>query len=84
MMAPLVDVRFDIEAALSETAWEYPSYGWDWDRELTGSSWGTYQELQIKEAKSVFAEAAIETKQTMTDSTDFIRDEVDYTLGIIQ
>ena len=41
LMPQLVDVRWDIQTELRQSAWEYPSYGWDWSRNLTGSSWGT-------------------------------------------
>lgn len=54
LLHALVDTRFDFEAALEEEAWGYPRYGWDWERNLTGSSWGTEQELIIKDARKAF------------------------------
>ena len=41
LLQQLVEARFELEAELKSSAWEYPTYGWDWDLNRTGSSWGT-------------------------------------------
>jgi gas vesicle protein len=59
LLEPLVDMRFELEEDLSEAAWSYPSYGWNWDKQGkdSRSSYGTHQAQLIKDARDAFADA---------------------------
>ena len=51
LMEQMVERRFELEEELKNQAWEYPTYGWDWNSNKSGSSWGQYQKAAMKEAR---------------------------------